>query len=155
MLSPLRKCGIWRAKRIGSRIATCVLSLKLSRHVSSIREVSGARLLPRQLGELMVSSLFAQLRARVPYFRGPASMRRISIRSTRDRKTSCAALTTIQFMPNADVLTCFGMPPVGNIKDQAIRPIWESRPRWWESGCILERPCCEHEKQTLTFADRS
>jgi MoaA/NifB/PqqE/SkfB family radical SAM enzyme len=105
---------------------------------------------------LPIANSIAQLRAMVPYFRDPASMRVITtMHSAHERKASCAALTTIQFMPNGDVLTCYGMPPVGNIKDQAIRPIWESRPRWWQSGCSLEHRCCEHEKQTVTFANRS
>jgi MoaA/NifB/PqqE/SkfB family radical SAM enzyme len=105
---------------------------------------------------LPIANSLAQLRAMVPYLRDPASMRVITtLHSAHERKASCAALTTIQFVPNGDVLTCYSMPPVGKIKDQAIRPIWESRPRWWVGGCCLERRYCENERQTLTFANRS
>jgi MoaA/NifB/PqqE/SkfB family radical SAM enzyme len=104
---------------------------------------------------LPIANSVAQLQAVIPYFRDPASMRiRTTMHSAHERKASCAALTTIQFMPNGDVLTCYGMPPIGNIKDQAIRHIWEGRPHWWQSGCCLEHRCSEHEKQTLSFADR-
>jgi hypothetical protein len=41
-------------------------------------------------------------------------------------------------MPNGDVLACFGMPPVGNIKTTPIRQIWRDRPQWWKGGCCLE-----------------
>jgi MoaA/NifB/PqqE/SkfB family radical SAM enzyme len=105
---------------------------------------------------LPIANSVAQLQAMIPYFRDPASMRVITtMHSAHERKASCAALITIQFMPNGDVLTCYGMPPVGNIKEQSIRHIWEGRPRWWQGGCCLERRCSEHEKQTLNFAERS
>jgi hypothetical protein len=60
-----------------------------------------------------------------------------------EKRISCAALTGIQFLPNGDVLTCPGMPPVGNINERPIRRIREGRPKWWHSGCCLEHGCSE------------
>lgn len=113
------------------------------------------RLIALKTRGLPIANSVEQLRAMVPYFREPASLRVITnMHSAHERIARCAALTTIQFMPNGDVLTCYGMPSVGNITDQAIRSIWEGRPWWWQIGCCLDRRCSEHEKQTLTFANR-
>jgi MoaA/NifB/PqqE/SkfB family radical SAM enzyme len=104
---------------------------------------------------LPIANSIAQLRAMVPYFRNPGPTRvTTSMHSAHEKNPSCAALTTLQFMPNGDVLTCYGMPSVGNIKDQTIRYIWENRPRWWQSDCCLQRRS-EHETETLTLADHS
>lgn len=103
---------------------------------------------------LPIVNSIAQLQAMVPYFRNPGLTRvTTSMHSAHERKPSCAALTNLQFMPNGDVLTCYGMSSIGNIMDDAIRPIWENRPRWWESGCCLHRRCSELEKQTLALTD--
>jgi hypothetical protein len=104
---------------------------------------------------LPIANSIAQLQTMIPYFRAPASLRVVtSMHAAHERRTSCAALTNLQLMPNGDVLTCYGMPPVGNIKESAIRDIWESRPPWWQSGCCLGQRCSEHEKQTLASGDR-
>jgi len=50
------------------------------------------------------------------------------------------------------------MDPIGNIRTEPIRRIWESRPHWWESGCCLERRMSETEKAFVgltTAADRA
>jgi MoaA/NifB/PqqE/SkfB family radical SAM enzyme len=60
----------------------------------------------------------------------------------------CAALTNIQVMPNGDVLACYGMPPVGNIKTTPIRQIWRDRPQWWKGGCCLESRLTPAEAET-------
>ena len=39
---------------------------------------------------------------------------------------------SVYVLPNGDVLACYGMPPVGNIKTTPIREIWNNRPKWWK-----------------------
>lgn len=36
-----------------------------------------------------------------------------------------------------DVRPCTSKEPIGNIRSQSIREIWELRPRWWQEGCCL------------------
>jgi MoaA/NifB/PqqE/SkfB family radical SAM enzyme len=81
-----------------------------------------------------------QLDAMIPYFQDPAR-HRVSVQAhqAHERKLSCSALTTLQVQANGDVTTCAAMPPIANFKDRSIREIWDHRPRWWESGCCLER----------------
>jgi len=97
---------------------------------------------------LPIANSFHQLEVMIPYFRDPDSSR-ISIQShsAHERKSLCAALTNIQVQANGDVLACYGMKPVGNIKSTPIRQIWENRPPWWEQGCCLVRRCSSAEKQ--------
>lgn len=93
-----------------------------------------------------IANSLAQLQAMISYFSDPDSMRvAITSHSAHERRASCGALTNIQFMPNGDVVPCYGMPPVGNIQREGIRKIWESRPRWWETGCCLETRRSEAE----------
>jgi len=73
----------------------------------------------------------------------------IQSHSAHERRATCTALINLQIMPNGDVLACYGMPPVGNIRETPIREIWENRPHWWEGGCCLERRCTTAEKQTF------
>jgi MoaA/NifB/PqqE/SkfB family radical SAM enzyme len=81
-----------------------------------------------------------QLDAMVPYFENPAVHRvAVQAHAAHEKKLICSALTTLQVQANGDVTTCAAMPSVGNIKERSIREIWTSRPRWWESGCCLER----------------
>jgi MoaA/NifB/PqqE/SkfB family radical SAM enzyme len=61
----------------------------------------------------------------------------------------CSALTNIQILPNGDVLACYGMPPIGNIRTAPIREIWHNRPAWWRGGCCMERRCTTAEKEAL------
>ncbi len=65
-----------------------------------------------------------QLEVMVPYFLNPDSMR-VSVQQhmAHLKHPVCAALTNIQIMPNGDVLTCFGMPPVGNIRTYSFAAI--------------------------------
>jgi len=85
----------------------------------------------------------------IPYFLNPDSMR-VSVQqhTAHLKHPVCAALTTIQVMPNGDVLACYGMPAVGNIRTDSIREIWEKRPQWWTGGCCLERRCSAAEAET-------
>jgi hypothetical protein len=65
------------------------------------------------------------------------------------KRPICSATTNLQVLPNGDVLSCFGMPPVGNIKTTPVREIWEKRPQWWNGGCCMERRCTPAEKENL------
>jgi MoaA/NifB/PqqE/SkfB family radical SAM enzyme len=90
-----------------------------------------------------------QLNAMLPYFLNPDSMRVCVQQHMAHLKHSvCAALTTVQVMPNGDVLTCYGMPPVGNIRTQPLADIWANRPQWWNGGCCLERRLTPAEAET-------
>jgi MoaA/NifB/PqqE/SkfB family radical SAM enzyme len=99
-----------------------------------------------------IANSYSQLEAMVPYFRNPGSMRvAVQSHSAHERRALCAALTMLQFQANGDVTVCYGMPPVGNIRNAPIRQIWERRPRFWESGCCLERRCTVEEKTVLSL----
>jgi hypothetical protein len=88
---------------------------------------------------LPIRNSFQQLEAMIPYFLNPDAMRVAVQQHTAHLKNPvCSALTSMQVMPNGDVLACFGMPPVGNIKTTPIRQIWRARPQWWKGGCCLE-----------------
>src|ERR1035441_3206323 len=89
---------------------------------------------------LPIRNSFQQLESMVPYFLNPDAMR-VSVQqhTAHLKHPVCSALTSIQVMPNGDVLACFGMPPVGNIKTTPIRQIWRDRPRWWKGGALLDQ----------------
>jgi MoaA/NifB/PqqE/SkfB family radical SAM enzyme len=99
---------------------------------------------------LPIRNSFHQLEAMIPYFRNPDTMRVVIQSHTAHlKRPTCSALTSIQIMPNGDVLSCFGMAPVGNIKNTPIRQIWANRPAWWRGGCCMERRCSQAEKENL------
>jgi len=87
-----------------------------------------------------------QLEVMIPYFRDPESMLILTQSHQAHEVPLCSALTTFQIDSNGDVKSCWCMDPIGNIKETSIRKIWESRPRWWESGCCLGRRMSEAEK---------
>jgi MoaA/NifB/PqqE/SkfB family radical SAM enzyme len=87
-----------------------------------------------------------QLEVMIPYFRDPESMLILTQNHTAHDRPLCSALTTMQIQSNGDVRSCWYMDPIGNIMQTPIRRIWESRPRWWESGCCLDRRMSEAEK---------
>ena len=100
-----------------------------------------------------IENSYAQFEAMIPYFRNPATLRvAIQAHSAHEKKAHCSALVNLQFNPNGDVLSCWGMPPVGNIKEKGIREIWENRPDWWQGGCCLERRCSAEEKELLQIS---
>ncbi|PWT99275.1 MAG: hypothetical protein C5B51_27630 [Terriglobia bacterium] len=108
------------------------------------------RLMACKRAGLPIANSYAQLEAMKPYFRNPDAARvAIQSHSAHERRAVCAALTNLQILPNGDVLSCYGMPPIGNIFQTPIRQIWEDRPRWWEAGCCLERRCTPAEKETF------
>lgn len=92
----------------------------------------------RSEGLPIVNSL-AQLEVMIPYFRDPARLR-IAVQShtAHEKRSICSALSTLQIQANGDVTVCTGVPPVGNIRKDGIRSIWEARPQFWVSGCCLE-----------------
>jgi MoaA/NifB/PqqE/SkfB family radical SAM enzyme len=98
---------------------------------------------------LPIRNSYQQLEVMLPYFRNPDAMR-VSVQqhTAHLKHPVCAALTNIQIMPNGDVLACFGMPPVGNIRTQSIREIWVNRPQWWKGGCCLEKRFSTAEAET-------
>jgi len=103
-----------------------------------------------------IDNTYAQLEVMIPYFRNPDAMRvAVQSHSAHEGRPLCTALVNLQFQPNGDVLTCWGMPPVGNIRTTPIRQIWEQRPQWWRGGCCLERRCTDAEKQTFQVASIS
>lgn len=100
-----------------------------------------------------VANSMAQLKAMIPYFRDPDSMRvRVQSHAGHEKRALCGALTTIQVQSNGDVTTCCAYQPVGNIRQQSIREIWRSRPRWWEQGCCMQGRCSDAEKQGALVA---
>lgn len=93
-----------------------------------------------KLGGFPIVNSQNQLDAMIPYFQDPATHRvSVQAHAAHEKKLSCAALTTLQIQANGDVITCAAMPPIANLKNSSIREIWNQRPRWWESGCCLER----------------
>jgi MoaA/NifB/PqqE/SkfB family radical SAM enzyme len=74
------------------------------------------------------------------YFRDPSS-NAVAVQShvAREKKPLCSAIGNLQIEPNGEVITCFRMPPVGNIREQSVRQIWEQRPRWWKGGCCFDK----------------
>jgi MoaA/NifB/PqqE/SkfB family radical SAM enzyme len=101
---------------------------------------------------LPIANSYEQLEVMIPYFRDPAAMRVSTTQHTaHERKAVCTALTNLELWPNGDVLPCYGMPAVGNVKERSIREIWENRPQWWNGGCCLERRCGEREKELLSI----
>lgn len=80
-----------------------------------------------------------QLRAMAAYFRDPAGLRvATQSHSAHESIQLCSGLTMLQLQANGDVTICISHSPVGNIKTDSIRNIWENRPKLWRSGCCLE-----------------
>jgi MoaA/NifB/PqqE/SkfB family radical SAM enzyme len=100
-----------------------------------------------------IANSFDQLEAMIPYFQDPDKSRiQIQSHQAHEHQALCAALTTLQMMPNGDVLTCYGNPAVGNIRQTPVREIWENRPRWWEEDqCCMLRRCSTAEKEALAL----
>ena len=80
---------------------------------------------------LPIRNSYPQLEAMIPYFQNPDAMR-VAVQSHTAHLLHpvCSALTNIQILPNGDVLACYGMPPIGNIRTTPIREIWHNRPAW-------------------------
>jgi MoaA/NifB/PqqE/SkfB family radical SAM enzyme len=88
---------------------------------------------------LPIANSFTQLEVMEPYFLNPAALRvTIQNHSAHERRSLCGALSNLELRADGEVLTCARREAVGNITEQPIRKIWESRPRWWRSGCCSE-----------------
>jgi hypothetical protein len=59
--------------------------------------------------------------------------------SAHEGRSLCSALTTLEIRADGDVFSCARMQLIGNIKEQAIRQIWASRPNWWRGGCCQDK----------------
>ena len=89
---------------------------------------------------LPIANSLSQLEVMIAYFRHPALFRvATQSHNAHEGQNLCSALTMLQIQSNGDVTVCCSMPPVGNIKTESIREIWKSRPRWWQSGCCLDK----------------
>jgi MoaA/NifB/PqqE/SkfB family radical SAM enzyme len=108
------------------------------------------RLIALKRKGLPIRNSYQQLQAMIPYFLNPDAMR-VAVQSHTAHLLHpvCSALTNIQILPNGDVLACYGMPAIGNIKTTPIREIWSHRPAWWLGGCCMERRCTTAEKDAL------
>jgi MoaA/NifB/PqqE/SkfB family radical SAM enzyme len=101
-----------------------------------------------------IANSYSQLEVMIPYFEHPDAYRvAVMTHNAHEAKRSCAALLQLQLQANGDVTVCTGVPPVGNVKTAPIRPIWEARPHFWESGCCLERRCSTTELETIVPAE--
>jgi MoaA/NifB/PqqE/SkfB family radical SAM enzyme len=95
---------------------------------------------------LPIANSYPQLEAMVPYFLDPGN-RRIATQnhSAHEVKSLCSALVNLEIGADGSVFSCTRMGPIGNIKEQPIRTIWESRPKLWREGCCLQKQSSEHE----------
>lgn len=86
-----------------------------------------------------IVNTLAQLELMIPYFADPQASRvAVQSHSAHEHQLLCSAMTMLQIQANGDVRTCTSRGPVGNIKSQTIREIWQTRPRWWLEGCCLD-----------------
>ncbi len=97
---------------------------------------------------LAIANSESELEVMIPYFRDPDAWRlSMQSHSAHERRLSCSALSLLQVQSNGDVKSCFSAPAIGNIRTSRPREIWEGRPRWWESGCCLEKRASEAERE--------
>ena len=85
-----------------------------------------------------IANSLNQLEVMIPYFSNPQQSR-VAVQShvAHEHRMLCSALTTLQIQANGDVRTCLAKAAVGNVREQGIREIWNSRPRWWMGECCL------------------
>jgi len=87
---------------------------------------------------LPIANTANQLDAMIAYFTKPQELR-LAVRShtQHEEHLLCAAMTSLQIQANGDVRVCLARGPVGNIKSQRIKEIWNARPQWWQGDCCL------------------
>jgi len=87
---------------------------------------------------LPIANSFNQLEVMSSYFTNPRQLR-LAVRShtAHEGRLLCAAMTSLQIQANGDVRVCLARGPVGNVRTQPIKEIWNSRPRWWMGDCCL------------------
>jgi MoaA/NifB/PqqE/SkfB family radical SAM enzyme len=96
------------------------------------------RLADLQRKGLPIVNSAGEFRAMRSYFLDPGGQgAAVQAHAAHERRAMCASLGNLQIQPNGDVLTCCKRPPIGNVRSQPIRALWEKRPRWWEGGCCL------------------
>jgi len=89
---------------------------------------------------LPIKNTNQQLEAMIRYFQNPAALRvATQAHAAHERQLLCSALTMLQIQANGDVTVCTARTPVGSIRQQSIRLIWESRPQWWLGDCCLDQ----------------
>ncbi|MBI3793071.1 MAG: radical SAM protein [Gemmatimonadetes bacterium] len=93
-----------------------------------------------------------QLRVMIPYFRDPDAWRVATQGHQAHDAPMCNALASLQLQANGDITLCHSRPPVGNIRRQSIRAVWEAREPWWETGCCLSERMSEAEQATAGIA---
>jgi MoaA/NifB/PqqE/SkfB family radical SAM enzyme len=89
------------------------------------------------------------LEVMIPYFEDPDAMRVATSAHVAHDKPLCAGLITLQIQSNGDVGICSHAGPIGNIKLAPIRQLWANRPRFWVSGCCMERRMSAVERRNL------
>lgn len=87
---------------------------------------------------LPIANTVAQLQVMTSYFANPRSRVAVQRHTAHEGRSLCSAMITMQIQANGDVRTCSAKEPIGNIKSQSIREIWQIRPAWWRAGCCLE-----------------
>jgi MoaA/NifB/PqqE/SkfB family radical SAM enzyme len=100
---------------------------------------------------LPIANSYSQLEAMIPYFLDPDRLRlSTESHSAHESRNLCSALTTLEIRADGDVFSCARMQLIGNIQEQGISQIWESRPNWWRSGCCQEK----QERPTANIASQ-
>ncbi|MBS1858887.1 MAG: radical SAM protein [Acidobacteria bacterium] len=90
---------------------------------------------------LHIANSQQQLEVMVRYFEDPEGLRLTTqAHQAHERQHFCSSLGTLQIQSDGGVGFCARMPVVGNFRAMPIRQIWETRPRWWESGCCMSQP---------------
>lgn len=106
------------------------------------------RLIRLKRDGLSIANTAQSLEVMRAYFSDPAAwLVSTQAHTAHEQKALCAALGLLQIQSNGDVKTCSQQPPVGNIKTRSLREIWKNRPRWWISGCCMERRMSEEERR--------
>ncbi len=85
-----------------------------------------------------IANSVAQLEAMIPYFLDPSALgAAASSQALHETERQCSGLTTLQIHPNGDVRICASRPSIGSLKEERVRDLWRSRPRFWEG-----EQCC-------------
>jgi len=124
----------------------------VSKAVAAVKE-----LLQLKRAGLPIVNSFAQLETMIPYFRDPASSQvAVQAHSAHEGRQLCGALTNLQIQSNGDVTYIRGQPPIGNVKVDSIRRIWETRPRAWDGACCRQQRSSartDKEMEPLSYPD--
>jgi MoaA/NifB/PqqE/SkfB family radical SAM enzyme len=90
---------------------------------------------------LHIANTERQLEVMARYFEDPEGLRvATQAHQAHEHRHFCSALGMLQIQADGGVGFCARMPVAGNFRQTPIRRIWETRPRWWESGCCMTSP---------------